>query len=517
MLNIHFSQEELIELVERAVESSKGYLKIERWAEAEAILKQVLKVDPNYQPALQMLGEMLANRQRGGDAIVYYEKILSLKPDDYVALNNAALCYQSMGRYDLSTPMLERCLELYPEPSTYSNLALQHKEQGNWEKAFKYYEAGLEQHPNDAHLHYHYGIALGESFKFDEAIRHYKKAIEINPEFASAHWNLSLINLLLENYKEGWDGYEWRFKYTPVFEKYKQRFKSKDWNGEEAIGEQTIMVYNEQGVGDTIQFVRFLPQIKAKGFKVILETMPELVDILSQCKGVDQVVPQRQKKQLEYDYQVSLGSLPRILGIDSKDKFWNEEYVNATGAIEDKAFDSYKNKIKIGICWAGNPVHSNDKTRSTFLKNFKVLNDLPGVKLFSLQKDSRPRYWAGRGVVDLTEGCDQMSVVDMGDMLINFNYTAAIIKAMDVIVTVDTAIAHLAGAMGVPCYLLVSQMPDWRWGLEGEKTAWYPSIKLVRQLESGDYESRIKKIAYELAKFTSPEKPNTSSNSCKIV
>jgi tetratricopeptide (TPR) repeat protein len=517
MLNIHFSQEELNELVERAVEAAKSYLKIERWAEAESILKQALKIDPDCEPVLQMLGEMLTNRQRGGDAIVYYEKILATKPDDYVALNNAALCYQSLGRHDLSIPLLNRCLELYPEPSVYSNLALQYKEKGDLETAFKHYEKGIEQHPNDVHLHYHYGIALGESFRFEEAIFHYKKAIEINPDFASANWNLSLVNLLTGNYKEGWDGYEWRFKYTPVFEKFKQRFKGKEWNGEEAVGEQTILVYNEQGAGDVVQFARFLPKVKAKGFRVILETMPELVELMGQCQGIDQVVPQRQKKMPDHDYQVSLGSLPRIFGIDSKEQFWTGAYVKPTGEIEEKVFDAYKGKFKIGICWAGNPVHQNDKTRSAFLKDFKVLNDLPNVKLFSLQKDSRPRYWAGRGVVDLTEGCDQMSVVDMGDMLINFNYTAAIIKSMDLVVTVDTAIAHIAGAMGVPCYLLVSKMPDWRWGLNDNKTAWYPSIKIERQLTPEDYETRLKKIAYEVAKLQRQiKKDENADKSCRV-
>lgn len=500
MFNIQFSQEELTDLVDRAVEAARGYLKSERWAEAEAILKQTIKVDPECQPALEMLSELLTNRQRGEDAVVYYEKILALKPDDFVALNNAALCYQSLGRFDEAITKLKKCLELYPEPSTYSNLALQYKEKGDLETAFKYYEEGVSEHPNDPMLRYHYGIALAETTQFEKAISQYRKAIECNPDFTPAHWNLALTNLLLGNYKEGFQGYEYRFAHVPMFDKFRQRFDGKPWNGEMAEGNQTILVYNEQGAGDTIQYARFLPQVKGKGFRVVLEVLPELVELMSQCEGVDEVIPMRYKKKPPHDYQVSIGSLPRILGVDRADSdlLWKGPYIKPTGSVDEKAFASYAGKFKIGICWAGNPVHSHDKTRSTFLKNFKVLNDLPGVKLFSLQKDSRPRYWGGKGVVDLTEGCDNMSVVDMGDMLINFNYTAAIIKSMDMIITVDTAVAHIAGAMGVPCHLLVSYIPDWRWGLDQKRSAWYPSVEIVRQLKPGDYASRLKKLAYEV-------------------
>lgn len=500
MLNIQFSQEELRELVDRAVEAARGYIKSGRWGEAEAVLKQALRVDPECQPALEMLSELLTNHQKGEEAVEYYEKILAIKPNDFVSLNNAALCYQSLGKYDEAIAKLQQCLELYPEPSTYSNLALQYKEIGKTAEAFKLYNQGIEEHPFEPSLRYHYGIALGEASRFDEAAEQYREAIRLNPDFASAHWNLGLVNLLLGNYKQGWEGYEWRFKHVAHFDKFRQRFKGKHWEGEPAEGEQTILVYNEQGAGDTVQYARFLPQVKARGFRVVLEVLPELVELLCQCEGVDEVVPMRYKKMPHHDYQVSIGSLPRILGVDapSQELLWKGPYIRPTGTIPEKEFGAYADKFKIGICWAGNPVHAHDKTRSTFLKNFKALSEMPGVKLFSLQKDSRPRFWGGKGVVDLTEGCDNMGVVDMGDMLINFNYTAAIIKAMDMIVTVDTAVAHIAGAMGVPCHLLVSHIPDWRWGLNQKQSVWYPSVRVVRQLKPGDYTTRLKKIAYEL-------------------
>jgi tetratricopeptide (TPR) repeat protein len=496
MINMQITPEEIAELVERAVTTAEDYIKNQKYADAEALLKQTLRVNPECKEALRMLSILLVNGQKGKEAIDYYEKLLLLDPNDFEALNNVALCYASVDDRDKAIERLTKAVILYPDnPAAYTNLAIQLKNQSRFDEAFDMYRLGIEHLPNIPELHYNYGIALAEDFIFEDAIVQYKKAIELKPDFASAHWNLGLIQLLLGNYKEGWEEYEWRFEYAPVFKKFKQRFLGTEWTGQ-ASNNKTILVYNEQGAGDAIHFARYLPALKEKGFKVILEVSSELVDLMSKCKGVDQVVPQRTRKMPTYDYYVSIGSLPRLLGIDKP--IWDGPYLEPTGQIDSEAFESYGKAFKIGICWAGNPVHKYDNHRSCFLKHFKPLNNLPNTKLFSLQKDARPRFWAGQGVVDLTEGCEDMGIVDMGDLLINFNYTAAIMRSMDAIVTVDTAIAHIAGAMGLKCYLLLPYMPDWRWGLANKTTEWYPTVQLVRQSKLGDYESRLKKIAYDI-------------------
>jgi hypothetical protein len=496
MTTLQFSQEEILELVNRAVSTAEGYIKNQKYADAEALLKQTLRVHPECQPALRMLSLLLVNNQRGGEATQHYEKLLQLDSSDFESLNNAALCYISTGEVEKGVEYLKKALELHPDnPAAYTNLAIQHKNRGEHDQSFAIYDQGISRMPNQPELRYNYAIGLAEDFRFEQAVYEYKKAIELKPDFASAHFNLSLLYMLMGQYEEGWKEYEWRFEFAPVFKKFRQRFLGNEWTGQTGTN-KTILIYNEQGAGDTIQFARYLPKLKEMGFKVVLEVLPELVDLMSQCKGVDQVIQQRSKKMPSYDYHISIGSLPRVLSIN--EPTWDGPYLCPTGAIESKIFDNYSKFFKIGICWAGNPVHRYDHQRSCFLKHFKPLNSLQNTKLFSLQKDARPRFWAANGVVDLTEGCEDMGVVDMGDMLINFNYTAAVMRSMDYIVTVDTAIAHIAGAMGLKCKLLLPHMPDWRWGLNGKTTNWYPSVELVRQIKPGDYESRLKKIAYDI-------------------
>lgn len=478
MLNSTITEDEINQLLESSITASEDFIKRQKLSDAEALLKQALKVNPKFEPALRLLTDLLLNQQKGEEAIQFYEKLLELKPTDQVALNNIALCYTANGQKEKALDIFERCSKLFPnEPTSHSNLALQYKNMGRDEEALKAYETGISVLPNNAEIRFNFGVFLAERSLFDKAIEQYKKAIFIKPDFYLAHFNLSLVNLLIGNFKEGWQEYEWRFGHQ-VFKKFKNRFTGPEWNGEDGTN-KTILIYNEQGAGDAIQFARYLPELKKRGFKVILEVIYDLVDLLSQCKGVDQVIPQRMKNMPSYDYHVSIASLP--LKLELYEPFFNGRYIQPTGSVEDKVFRDYEKFNKIGICWAGNPVHRHDHKRSCELKHFRQLNSIPNVKMFSLQKDCRPRFWNERGIVDLTEGCENMGVVNMGDLLINFNYTAAIMECMNHIVTVDTAVAHLAGAMNLPCYMLLPEMPDWRWGMEEYTTKWYNSIKLVRQ------------------------------------
>lgn len=473
--------EEIKELVDTAVLKSQEHIRNGNLVGARDLLKQALKVDPDCEPAMRLLAQVYLNFQKSSEAILLYEKILKKAPTDQEALNNIALCYSSIGIANKCIEKLEKCLELYPdEPMCYSNLAIHSKDP---KEKIKIYKKGIERLPESHDIRFNYGVCLNEQFQFDEAIYQYKKAIEIKPDFYLPHFNLALVNLLLGNYEEGWKGYEWRFG-VPSFKKFKSRFAPKK-DG------KTILVYNEQGAGDAIQFARYFPLLKKKGYKVIYESTFELMDLMTQCEGIDYIVPYRQKLP-DYDIPISIGSLPFFL--EEYEPLWNGSYLKPTGVVDP--FENYKELNKIGICWAGNPVHKLDQQRSCMLKHFKHLTG-KGIKLFSLLKDTRSRYWADKGVVDLTEDCMDMGVVDMSDLLINFNYTATIMKCMDHIVTVDTAIAHLAGAMGLPCYMLVQHMPDWRWGLKGINK-WYPSVKIMRQATPGDYESILKTIAREV-------------------
>jgi hypothetical protein len=198
-------------------------------------------------------------------------------------------------------------------------------------------------------------------------------------------------------------------------------------------------------------------------------------------KEIDSLVEFQSKSIPNYDYHISFGSLPKIFNTNKDNIPLNLPYLKPTGSIDKNNFNVYNGYYKIGICWAGSPQHPNDKDRSCYLKYFDCFSKRKNVKLFSLQKELSKRIYVGKGLVDLTEGADNLSLVDMSDLMKDFNYTAAIIEALDLVITVDTSIAHLCGAMNKDCYVLIHENPDWRWGDFCEKSVWYPSLKLFRK------------------------------------
>jgi hypothetical protein len=242
------------------------------------------------------------------------------------------------------------------------------------------------------------------------------------------------------------------------------------------------------------------------GATVVVEEHAELIDLLKTMEGIDQIVTLGKDQLPPFDYHQSLVSLPYTLKMYDPKDFPNIPYLQTNymnlpelSILDDSNWGCYDGLTRIGIVWGGNPIHRNDHIRSTYLKYFKTIQEIPGVKLFSLQKDTRERYWPGIGIKDLAEDCDGMSIVDLKDFMLDYNCTAALIDRMDLIITVDTATAHLAGAMGKPVYLLVAWHNDWRWLLDKKTTEWYPTMKIFRQNKPDNWESVFQAVKEELA------------------
>ena len=318
--------------------------------------------------------------------------------------------------------------------------------------------------------------------------------------------DIAFVNHLRGNWKKGFEEYEWRFLHFPQLKFYNKAYdQEKKWDGKQSLAGKTILLYGEQGLGDTIQFIRYVPLLKTEPIKqddpsvfhfelidcrVILHVPESLRSIIGRCEGVDEVICRdivtgKGDDFPEHDYQCSLISLPHLLDcLDVPSKV----YIKPLATLDSK--DQYPDTFNIGITWAGSPAHPNDITRSLKLKSFEPIHNMQSVKLFNLQVDMRKRmYNYGPTNVDLTEGCDDMRVVDMTNMIQSFEDTATIISGLDLIICCDTALVHLAGAMGIPCWVLVPYIPDWRWGLEGKTTHWYPSVTLFRQQKRGDWDS----------------------------
>jgi hypothetical protein len=295
------------------------------------------------------------------------------------------------------------------------------------------------------------------------------------------------------------------------------------WDGKADLNGKRVLIYGEQGLGDIIQFVRFTKFLKEKGAHVIVHCPTNLDAIIRRVEGVDEttnkdIYNKTDEVFPEYDYQFSMMSFPYLLNLDT---ISGKPYVKpATTAFKDYMQKEYGKTLNVGIVWAGNPAHPHDQRRSIPLENFRLLHDTPGVKLFSLQIESSKRQYGvtyrnlesvakpddtcinkfipQHGIVDYSENCEDMKIVDLTKMIQSFDDTATILAGLDLVVCCDTATAHLAGAMGVPVWVAIPYNPDWRWELKGDTTYWYDSMKLYRQPERDDWKSVFERMQKDL-------------------
>lgn len=423
------------------------------------------------------------------EAGVIYRKILEKQPKNPDALHLLGVIAHQAGRYKDAVYYISKAVEIKKDAVYYGNLGMAYDALGKEEESTKSFQKALEINPHygNAYLaHYNLGVYFKDRGEIKKALEHYDKAISLNKDFSEAHWNKGLILLLLEDFKKGWEEYEYRFKKAKPTDS--RDFGKPKWDGSLLKGKR-ILVVSEQGFGDNIQFIRYIPLIKEKGGYVILECKRDLRRLFEDFPGVDEFVEREDKKisDINFDFYIHLMSLPKVLGTNLSNIPYKVPYLKAEPELVKKFKKKLKGRFKIGIAWAGNPNQDNDKNRSTTLENFRVLK-LPGVRLFSLQKDKK------NAELD-------SDITDMSEYIDDFADTAAIIENLDLIISVDTSIAHLAGAMCKPVWTLLCFIPDWRWLVKGEKSPWYPSMRLFRQKKPGDWVSVSEEVKKELGKL----------------
>jgi len=467
-------------LIEEALDKSLQFFENNQFREAEVILKQLLRVDPQNVLGLQLLGLLNHKTKEYSEAIKLFLTALKIDPDNSENCNNIALSYACMGFVDKAIEYSEKSISLNPKNNHYySNLGLHYRQKGNIDKAIECFKKSIEIDPNYFYAWSNLGAINGVLKNMDEAERCFRKAIELNPDYQPSYVDLAHVFFLRGNYQDAWPLYEHRLEYfPPVLLLNKFYDKSKKWDGQQSLKDKKIVVYCEQGIGDFIQFVRFVPKLKTLGARVCLHTPKELISLMRQNLDVE-----IEEIFHEYDYHCSMISLPHLLYIDFTDP---SPYLKC----EKKANVENYPEFKIGIAWAGNPQHPSDRVRSCKLEYFRKIHDLPNVKLFNLQKDIRPRKYTGDSkVINLMDNCDEMRIVDATEWIENFEDTAAFISAMDLIISVDTSILHLSGALGKKTWAILPFNPDWRWKLYDETTFWYPTMRLFRQDTLNDWDS----------------------------
>jgi hypothetical protein len=346
------------------------------------------------------------------------------------------------------------------------------------------------------------GLALNDLGHLEDSIAAYQSALAIKPNYAEAHFALSLTLLLRGDYLDGWREYEWRWK-REDHARMKREFVRPRWDGSDLDG-KTIFLYAEQGDGDSIQFVRYVSKVAKYGGRVVVECQPGLQELFSSLEGIDVLIAKGEKIP-DFDVHASLLSLPHILKTTLETIPAEVPYLRADCRLLEALVD--RERTNIGIVWAGSPVHPKDRERSTQLSRFLDLAGLPDVSLFSLQVGGRRD--------DLRAMDPGGRLVDLGDHLESYARTAGAIDMLDLVITVDTSVAHLAGAIGTPVWVLLPYAPDFRWMRGRAESPWYPTMTLFRQEKIGDWPGVFAEVRSTLVGRLAQIESGTSKQSAR--
>lgn len=454
--------------------------------------QKALELEPDYYYTHQMMGHAYRAQESYEEALTSFQKALSLKPDSIDALVNVGVALAGLKRFDESLNTYKQALMLQPEnPNIYCNLGLVLTDLEQYEAAEKHYHQAIAIDPALMSAYVNLWLLYYDQGKYQEASEYLQKAQAINPQHSELLWNEALILLQQGNFKEGWEKYEIRQVTLKEYQKRPKLWQPR-WKGESFSG-KTLLVRVEQGLGDTLQFIRYLPLVKERGGRVIVECQRELLTLLkaSYSTLVNNWIPVGGTPPI-FDYYIDLMSLPLIFQTTVDTIPFSEGYlqpsVNSVLTEKIKGLSSYK---KIGFVWAGNPQYKKDVDRSMSLSRYKPVLDLEGFTFCSLQ-------WGKKGTDDIAREKLDSRLINLTAELNDFLDTATVVNELDLIITTDTSMAHLVGGLGKKAWLLLSASPDFRWLLEGESTPWYRSLKLFRQPKPRDWDSVIQRVIDEL-------------------
>ena len=458
--------------------------------EAEQLYRAVLELDPANFAALNRMAVMYSQRGEHVEALRLIQAAMRANPAAGETAADMGVILDRLGRSEEAVASYDRALVLRPnQPRALYNRGNALSKLRHHEKAIASYDRSLALAPENAEAHNGRGLALGEVGRWREAIAAFTRAIEIDPGHADAHFHRALDCLLLGEFDVGWDEYEWRWK-TSHAKGERPDFPVPDWNGEPLAG-KTIYLYIEQGLGDAIMFARYAPLLTARGARVIFCVRPPIKALLTSMPGVAVVVPGEQGPA--FQYMCPLLSLPRIFRTKLDSIPADVPYLHASpdrlekwqGRVPEGA------GLKVGLVWAGGRGFAGDRARTIGLKQFSQLLGVPSIRYVSLHNELREDDAALLAALP--------EIIHLGSELEDFADTAAVISQLDLVISVDTAVAHLAGAMAKPVWILLPSAPDFRWLVGRDDSPWYPTARLFRQTKLGDWPSVIARVREALA------------------
>ena len=466
---------------------------------------ETLKIDPDFELGYCELGyELFLGGDTGRAELTLLEGIARF-PKSSRLLSNLSSLYCTINMPLKAIGTCEALLALVPNNVlALSNLGLAQNLLGNSDLGVLHLREAAAKSPNDPDLQTNLGLCLFSGGHFRESVESYDRAIAMDPAHAGAHTNRGLAYMLQGDLERGWIEHEWRTKEQHDRPSRHKDFPKPLWLGKEAIVGKTILLHYEQGLGDTIQFARFAENVAALGANVLLKVKPGLGQLLANVSGVARIVEETETPPY-FDFHCPLMSLPLALGYRSENElkrtspylFAHPKHTAKWIRRLDKPKD--KGAVRIGVAWAGNPHHRRDRQRSIKLVEF--VRTLPsGIDAFCLHPNI-----THADVETLSLFPD---VTYLGAEIQNFSDTAAVIATLDLIISVDTSVVHLAGAMGKPVWVLVTKVPDWRWGLDREDSYWYSSARVFRQKVAGDWSQTLQEVHDALLEFIDRESSN---------
>jgi Tfp pilus assembly protein PilF len=482
--------------IREAFEHAASNYKARNFGAAEQICKQIIANNNDTFAARHLLAVVEAKLGKKESALANYDIALSLQPDNAEVLCNRGVLLFELNRIDDALDSLKQAIRLRPDyPEALTNCAPVLIRLNRYGLAVACCEKALGLKPDFPPALLNRGIALEGLHRFDEAIATYDRLIEIEPDNAQAHRNRAHALLLTGNYAEGWEEYEWRWQNEPLQSK-KREFQQPLWLGKDKIANKTILLHAEQGIGDTIQFCRYVPIVASRGARVIFATHPRLLNLMSKLDGAAQVVS-TDGPLPDFDLHCPLLSLPLALGTRLRTIPMSVRYLypttTALKAWHERLEPRSDLRPRIGLAWSGNGAHSNDHNRSIKLQSLLPLLAVD-ANFVSLQKDVRPD--------DADVLKERSDILHFGDQLADFTDTTALISQLDLVITADTSIAHLACALGKRTWIMLPFVPDWRWLLDREDSPWYPTARLFRQDTTCTWDSAIDRVRGALRSFS---------------
>jgi tetratricopeptide (TPR) repeat protein len=436
------------------------------------------------------LGNSYKKKGMIAEAIFCYEKYLMLNPQSPLALNNLGNALRGKGEFDEAIRCYEEALSIDPAHiNARNNLGCAYLETAEFDKAITCFDSLLEMWPECAEAHNNQGVAFRETSQFSEALESFKRAIQFNPDLEDAHQNLSALYLLLGNFQDGWREYRWFWNLRGPYHDLQKPL----WDGSDIKG-KILLLHAGAGFGDTIQFIRYVPMIKERGASVIIGCQKEIGSLLKGVEGIEQVIIEGEMIP-HFDVQSSMFRLPIIFDTNIDRIPARVPYISVNHQLIGEWRDRLildNRSFRIGLNWGGGHRIGMYRYRTCPPALFSRLSNFKNIAFYSLQ--------IGGIKNEMQSVLEDLNLIDLTEDIKDFSDTAALIENLDLIISIDTAVAHLAGALGKRVWTLLPHVPDWRWLLNRDDSPWYPTMRLFRQPSPGDWESVISKLHNELEK-----------------